>query len=141
MFTSGIKNDRQKATLTAFAFTAGAVLTAILSFIYELFSHQVYSGFMLYAFLIPFLGGGLVYGVMSGIDRAYPGRVAYNAYNSGLVTLTVGSLFKGALEIYGTDNKLTIVFWLAGGLLVIAGIVWFIIETIVKNDKKKTPQK
>ena len=40
-------------------YAAAALGTAIFAAIYECFSHRVYSGFMIFAFLVPLLGGVL----------------------------------------------------------------------------------
>lgn len=37
--------------------------------------------------------------------------------------LSVGSVFQGALEIYGTTNSLSIVYPIAGGALLLASIL------------------
>ena len=41
---------------------------------------------------------------------------------AGVATLTAGSLFTGALEIYGTSSALGTVYWIAGAAL-LAGAV------------------
>lgn len=72
-----------------------AAVTALGGFVYEQFSHGVYSDFMMYAFL--------------------PGRWCVRLYHWGIIALTVGCLFQGALEIYGTTSRLVMGYWIAGG--------------------------
>ncbi|MCR5502471.1 MAG: hypothetical protein K6F53_05655 [Lachnospiraceae bacterium] len=45
------------------------------------------------------------------------------AYDAGVVTLTLGAVFKGVLEIYGTTSHLSVVFPCAGGALLIFSAV------------------
>lgn len=100
----------------------------IFAAIYEYFSHQVYSGYMILAFTIPLVGGALPFLVIALLGRKFPGRAAVNLYNSGIAALTVGSIMRGGLEIYGTTNNLTDVYWLAGGALGAAGILAYIVD-------------
>ena len=45
----------------------------------------------------------------------------------GVYTLTVGSIFRGILDIYGTTNSKGILFWYVGFLLIaIGGAIEFI---------------
>ena len=90
--------------------------------VYECFSHQVYSPFMLLAFLFPLLMGVVPYAVLSGgAPSRSPGVMSRYLYNSGVAALTAASLFSGILEIYGTTSRLSGVFWAAGTLLAVGG--------------------
>ena len=40
----------------------------------------------------------------------------------GIYTFAVGSIFRGILDIYGTTNALSAVYWWAGVVLFIGGI-------------------
>ena len=86
--------------------------------VYECFSHQVYSPFMLCAFLIPLLGGEGVF-ALPGLARweRWPGPFSRALWHSGLAALTVGSLFRGVLDIYGTTSRLSAVYWAVGAAL------------------------
>ncbi len=104
-----------------FAATIGTLLFAAL---YECFSHQVYSLFLLLAFLFPLLGGALACTLLlkssawmrvDGFSRCL--------YRSGIATLTIGSLFQGILEIYGTTNRLSAVYWVVGACLLLAALL------------------
>lgn len=88
---------------------------------YELFSHAVYSYYMLYAFLFPLLGGTLPFFVLVCFRVRLPDAAACRLYHAGIAALTVGSLFTGVLEIYGTTNRLTAVYWIAGAALAALG--------------------
>ena len=111
MYTSAIK--------TGMKYFAASVFIAIAAAVYGLFSHGVYSYFMIYAFMIPLLGGALPHliAAMKGIE--------INARDTQLaiiVTLTVGSILKGVLDIYGTTNRLLIIYPVAAVLVLAAAL-------------------
>ena len=89
--------------------------------VYEAFSHGVYSYGMIYAFVFPLVLGVLPLLLISMLRGPRPNRFANGAYHAGIAALTVGSLVSGALEIYGTTNLLTLVYWIAGAALVLLG--------------------
>ena len=101
---------------------AGTAFLALFSAIYEAFSHNVYSYFMIYAFAVPLMLGVLPFTLLL-ISEKYPGRAALNLWNSGIAALSVGCVFRGVLEIYGTTNSMSIVYPVAGSLLLTAGLI------------------
>ncbi len=110
-----------RASKTALGYLLCAILTALFGAVYERFSHEVYSYFMLYAFLIPLLGGALPY-LASSVARV-PRRatgIVRAMHHCGIATLTIGSIVRGILDIYGTTNRLINAYWIAG-LLLLAG--------------------
>ena len=85
-----------------------SLVTAVFGLVYEHFSHGVTSYYMLFAFLIP---------LSAGIARLLPifrGRDGL-FWSCGTLTLTVGSLLRGALDIYGTTSRLCGIYWILGG--------------------------
>ena len=106
---------------------AGTLFLVLFGAVYELFSHGVYSYFMIYAFVIPLLFGVVMYIIML-ITGKYPGRLFLNLWNSAIATLSAGSVFQGVLEIYGTTNSLVIVYPIVGGVLVILSLVSLLIK-------------
>lgn len=122
MYTSDTDISR-KALKTAFAYLLVSLLCALFGAVYERFSHGVYSFYMIYAFAFPLAGGALPFLAISLFRKRYPGAVARNLYHSGIATLTVGSIVQGILDIYGTTNRLTGLYWIVGVILVVSGIV------------------
>ena len=94
---------------------------AVFGGIYELFSHGVYSGWMIFAFAVPLFLGALLYALLLHFDKA-PGRLFLNLWNAGVACLSVGSVFQGVLAIYGTTNALIVVYPIAGGILMLLGL-------------------
>lgn len=108
------------------AFLGASVGTAAFAAIYELFSHRVYSLFLILAFLIPLFGGVLPYGLLLRSQRSRkPGVLPRCLYNSGLAALTAGSVFQGILEIYGTTSHLSVVYWTIGLSLSMLGLTMY----------------
>ena len=103
MYTSDIR--------TGMKYLSASILIAAAAAVYGLFSHGVYSYYMIYAFMIPLLAGALPHliaamksGKQGALDRFNDAQLAFVA------TLTAGSLLKGALDIYGTTSRLLIIY-------------------------------
>ena len=102
-----------------------AVICAAVGVIYELFSHQVWSVYMIGAFAVPLILGVLPNLVIAIGRLKTPGYAAENLYACGLITLTLGSLLKGVLQIYGTTNTLLEYYWLVGAGFTGLGIIFY----------------
>lgn len=105
MCTSAIK--------TGMKYFAASMVIAAAAAVYGLFSHGVYSYFMTYAFMIPLLAGALPY-LIAAMKGREPEALKFTAAKglqlAFIATLSAGSLLKGALDIYGTTNRLLIVY-------------------------------
>ncbi len=126
---SDMTADRRLALSTARVYLIAAVGLAFFGGIYELFSHGVYSYAMLYAFGFSLAGGALP-ALLIGLSEhcSLPGKRVRNAWHSAMATWSVGSIVQGVLEIYGTTNRLTTVYWAAGGLFAAAAVLFRIME-------------
>ena len=120
MFTSDKPGSERSYAAVIRAYLLSALLCALFGAVYELFSHEVYSCFMICAFLLPLLLGAIPFVLLRMRGKPFPGRAA-DLIHAGVAALTVGSVLQGVLEIYGTSNPLTAVYWAAGGVLVSAG--------------------
>ena len=124
MFTS---DKRTEVVLkNAFTHLIFSIICAFVGAVYERFSHEVYSYYMIYAFAFPLVLGALPLFIIGLFGKRQPGKLALNAWNSGIAALTVGSIFKGVLDIYGTTNRLIIVYPAAAGVLMSVGLIAFI---------------
>lgn len=110
-----------------------SLFTLSFSLIYEAFSHEVYSFYMIFAFTIPLILGACVTSILIIIKKNGVKRLLINIYNAGIATLTFGSLFKGVLEIYGTTNSKVYVYDIIGFLCVFFCIIFIINESIHKK--------
>lgn len=109
----------------AFGNLAAALFLAFFGAVYEHFSFGVWSHFMVYAFMIP-LGLGTLPFLYFALRRPiHVNRFAIRAWNSGIAALSVGCVFKGVLEIYGTTNRLLPVYLITGAVLLVTGAAAF----------------
>ena len=104
---------------------ASAVCMAV-GVIYEYFSHDVWSVYMLFAFAVPLIAGALPAFALWLFKAPSPNQYAEAAYACGIITLTAGCFLQGVLEIYGTTNPLIAVFPAAGAVLIAAGILTYL---------------
>ena len=119
-------SDNLKSLRTYIFVTIGC---AIFSAVYEYYSHQVYSNYMVYLFAIP-----LVLGVLPRIIAIkYPSLRVRNKWqnllhNFAIATLAVGSTLQGIFEIYGTTSPFPIYYLIVGAALLISSIVFWTIS-------------
>ena len=107
-------------TKTKYLIASAVIL--ICSLVYEHFSHGVYSVFMLGAFLVPLLGGAIPCLLNERSSKRIGNRSATIPQFASVATLTVGSFMQGVLEIYGTTNRLMVIYPIVGVALAIAAI-------------------
>lgn len=100
-----------------------SLITMNFGFIYELFSHGVYSNYMMFAFLIPFLLGSILFLVIGKLNLRIS-NLSLNFYHSFVSTLTLGCIMKGFLDIYGTTNSLLNIYIYVSILLLGSSIVF-----------------
>lgn len=158
MFTSDINSNRRSALKTALIYLIASIVCAVFGAIYEIFSHGVYSGYMIYAFAFPLLCGTLPFlllnycsapkeessrngrmpkenGIRSFLQSRYPGKAARNLYHSAVITFTIGSFMTGILEIYGTTNQLLSIYWFAGAALILAAIIVWLVGLLQRSRR------
>lgn len=112
----------------ALAFVVVSLACALLGAVYELFSHEVYSYYMIYAFVLPLALGALPNLVIELRRLRPPSRIAANMWNSGVATLVVGSMFRGALDIYGTTSCFVVVYLGVGAILLGSGMLLCLLD-------------
>ncbi len=127
---------------SALLYLGSAVFCAVFGIIYESFSHGVYSPFMIWAFLLPLILGAAPYFTIwafsgSGKSNAVPCPVAAYSYAFGIATLTCGSIMCGVLEIYGTTSHLSAIYWFAGGVLFVFGLLAYILQQLLSGFVRK----
>ena len=114
---------QRTCTRIAFRYLLVTVLCAGFGAVYELFSHEVYAYGMLYAFAFPLLGGVFPVLLIAKLEVRLPSAVSLQLWHFGISALTVGSLFSGALTIYGTTSRFTCVYWLMGGTCLLLSVL------------------
>ena len=125
LYTSDTDTNK-KLFKTGFVYLIASLFCALFGAIYEHYSHEVYSYFMIYSFAFPLVLGALPSFILCTVKSfKSPDRLSANLYNSGISTLTVGSIVRGILDIYGTTNNLVYVYLIAGVTLTLSGILIF----------------
>ena len=120
MYTSDKTVSGKKYASVIGDYLLATAFCALFGAIYERFSHEVYTYFMLYAFLFPLLLGGVPFFLMQRAGMPFPYKAA-ELIHAGVAAFTVGSIVQGVLVIYGTSNPLTTVYWIAGAAFSAAG--------------------
>ena len=104
-----------------------SIFLALFGWIYEIFSHGVNSGFMMFAFALPLLFVALPYGFLHKMLKEKRDIRLFESsgaiYRSAIVTAPIGSLFYGVLEIYGTTNRLITVYIIAVPILLLLSLL------------------
>lgn len=91
-----------------------AVVSGAFSQIYEHFSHGVYSPFMVGLFAWPLVLGALPALIFWILDLRGPDPLVRQLWGCSVLTLTLGSLVAGVMEIYGSTSAFTPVYWVLG---------------------------
>lgn len=100
-----------------------SVFVFIFGQIYEYFSHGVYSSYMMYAFLIPFIGLFIPSLLKNLILKRTVSDNVTLPWKCGIATLSAGSIYKGILEIYGTSGTFEMVYLIIGSVLCIMAAI------------------
>jgi len=115
LYTSVINNERIQALKRAKIYIPVTLFCMLFGWIYEKFSFGVYSNYMIYAFVFPFIGG-VVFWFLIGTSKKKISlnKIFIKCHSASIATFTVGFIFKGVLDIYGTTSNLCNVYWIAG---------------------------
>ncbi len=132
MYTSDNPVSEKSYTSVIKTYLLETVGCAIFGAVYELFSHGVWSCFMIGAFAFPLLLGAIPSFLMHKRGKPFPGKTS-DLVHAGVAALTVGSILQGVLEIYGTSNPFMIVYWVAGGTLTAIGWLLTFIKQAVRE--------
>nr|WP_314636715.1 hypothetical protein [uncultured Oribacterium sp.] len=118
--------------------TLTTVFVFVFAKIYGIFSHGVSSAFMSYAFLLPltliflpkFINlctGNRLWNLSlenadeAGEKKLFFASLASFLWKSGVAVLTVGSIYKGVLDIYGTSGTFEWIYLVVGILALVSG--------------------
>ena len=125
MSTSANKPTQTMAKSTL-VYSCVAVFCLIFFLIYDQFSHGVHSPYMTWLFGWPLLLGALPCAVFWRIPQLRrPGWLSVRLYHSGVAALTVSSMLRGIFEIAGTASDYQQWLMIAGGLLLLGGVVTY----------------
>lgn len=139
MFTS--ERISKNVMRTLFIYIGITLFVILFSTIYEINSHNVYSPYMVFAFIYPLIFGVGMYTLLRLLPIArVPGTIPATIYNFGVAMLTVRSIFIGVLKIYGTTNRAMVVIYTVLALtFIIIGFglyLFIIIKGIIEKRRK-----
>lgn len=138
MFISDNTKNRERFLKVIQIYLVLTVFLALFGAVYERFSHEVYSYFMLYAFSIPLLLGVVVFFLLMKHGRAYPNALTATLYHGGIAAMSLGSIVSGILEIYGTDHPLTRLYWILGSTLCVLGVLsYLLLGSVLGRSRQK----
>ncbi len=110
----------------SFVYLLISLFILLTGFIYELFSHGIYSMSMLYAFVPTLILGTLLNAVLERLKAYAPGNITKQIWHCGVATVTVGMLLNGIFQIYGTANKLLNLYYIIGPLLLATAAILYL---------------
>ena len=133
MSTSAIDTRHRRFLRHSLIDLSIAAFFVLFGAVYEHFSFGVYSNSMIYAFVPPMLTG--IFLLFTGTREKVPEGHFILPLEMSAITLAVGSATKGAIEIYGTDNRLLKWYWVAGGILFAIAVVVYVFEMVHRKYK------
>lgn len=106
-----------------------SIITLIISILYELFSHNILSLYMICSFLVPLiLGSTISLLIYKKVFKKIPNRISVNLYNASIATITIFLFVNGILEIAGRTNNLIYVY-------IIVSIILLLISFLTRKIK------
>lgn len=120
MFTS--LNNRGTVARSARRYALAALGCVIFSAVYEYFSHEVYSPWMVGLFLVPLALGAIPMALIACVEV----RVSWLAsqlWACTVLTLTLGCCYAGVLEIYGTTSPWLPTYLVASAPLALSALL------------------
>jgi len=120
LFTSDNTGAALKSCLK---YLAGTMFAALFGGVYEIFSHEVYSYYMIYAFAIPLVLGVLPTLLMARRNLWTGSAAAPQFYGGGVLALTLSCVLKGVLYIAGTTNRKLILLVIPGLAMLLAAVI------------------
>ena len=120
MFMSS--SSQKPAVKSARHYALAAFGCAIFSAIYECFSHEVYSPWMVGLCAIPLLTGAVPALAIARL-RISVSWIASQLWACAVLTLTLGCCFAGVLEIYGTTSPWLPLFFVVSATLMLGSVL------------------
>ncbi len=125
---------------TGMAALGFSIFFAIFTVVYYQFSHKVYSDYMTYLALIPFVMVCVPAFIFKRFSLPLPGYFSYHLYLSGIAAIAVSSCLKGIFEIAGNDSVYQTYLMVFGVICTVAGVVCYIIERVREKKEKEVVQ-
>lgn len=131
---------RDSLAASGFSYLAATGFLVLFGAVYEYFSYGVWSYFMVYAFIFPLFGGALPSFLFSRGRWLLPDMTTRLFWRGGILALSIGFIFRGILEIYGTTNRLGVVYWLAGTVMLALAVIRYLASRIQATEAGRHPR-
>jgi len=109
-----------------------ALFMIFAGFVYESFSHGVYSNYILYAFVFTMAAALFYFAICAAKKKIVLQEKTMDLLAAFVTTISISFVFNGVIDIYGTTSKWSLVYWV---LSAVTGIVFAVV--LYKNLKGK----
>lgn len=115
---------KKRCIKAAAVYAVISLLCVIFAGIYEMFSFGEYSAYMLNMYLVPLLGGTVLYLLIYKLKgEEVLSRFAFNVWNTGIAVMTSWCMVKGIVEISGRSFEYDMLYCTFGGIMLIIGFM------------------
>ncbi|HFI0533251.1 TPA: hypothetical protein ACGOXV_000174 [Streptococcus suis] len=137
--STSVTNQTSGRTARTFInYLATTAFLFIFSRIYESLSYGEVSVFMHYMFCVTLVGGGLLLGLLT--IKPNLSRLAFNLWNSGVATITAGSLLRGIINLSGRSTTLDQPYWFVGASFLILALISLFLGGNQRNKRQASTQ-
>ncbi|HEM6088439.1 TPA: hypothetical protein U2B88_000442 [Streptococcus suis] len=136
--TSVTNQTSGRTARTFITYLATTTFLFIFSRIYESLSYGEVSVFMHYMFCVTLVGGGLLLGLLT--IKPNLSRLAFNLWNSGVATITAGSLLRGIINLSGRSTTLDQPYWFVGASFLILALISLFLGGNQRNKRQASTQ-
>lgn len=114
------------------------VFVAIFGGVYEIFSHHVFSAYMVFAWVWPCVFGIGMYLLLAVLPISKrPGSVFSSIYNFGVAMFTTRYIYIGVINIYGTTHPgMVTVYTIIGHVFLLVGLISYIVIMILYRKQR-----
>ena len=133
--TSVTNLGKKRFKKTAISYTLITIFFFAFSRIYEAFSFGETSVYMHYLFTVP-LVGGIILAILLKV-LPYFSRISLNLWNSAVVIITAGTLFRGIVNLSGRSTTLDVPYWYVGISFAILAILSIFIHPLLTNKSSR----
>lgn len=135
MSTSVTNLGKKRFKKTVISYTLITIFFFAFSRIYEAFSFGETSVYMHYLFTVP-LVGGIILAILLKV-LPYFSRISLNLWNSAVVIITAGTLFRGIVNLSGRSTTLDVPYWYVGISFAILAILSIFIHPLLTNKSSR----
>lgn len=119
--------EKEQALKRAKIYIPITLFCMLFGWVYEKYSFGVYSNYMIYAFVFPLIGGMIFWLLIGTSKKKFRfNNIFLKCHSASISTFTVGFIFKGVLDIYGTTSSLCYVYWIVGIIFISIAVISYL---------------